>query len=49
MWNKQAPSCSVTVIAVAPDAMRYAMAAFVPGDLAGRAWPISTSAIAMGV
>jgi hypothetical protein len=25
------------------------MAAFVPGDLAGRAWPISTSAIVMGV
>jgi hypothetical protein len=36
------------VIAVAPDAVRYAMAAFVFGDLAGRPWPISTSVTVMG-
>jgi hypothetical protein len=40
----------VTVIAVAPDALRYSAAAFVSGDLAGRAWPVptSTSVIAKG-
>src|SRR6266566_2727298 len=33
------------VIAVAPDATRYAKAAFVSGDLTGRAPPVSTSVI----
>jgi hypothetical protein len=35
------------VIAVAPDASKYLIAAFVSGDLAGRVWLISTSVIVM--
>jgi len=42
------PSTSVMVIAVAPDATRYATAAFVSGDLAGaRNRPLSISVTLM--
>jgi hypothetical protein len=49
MRNAQTPSTSVMVIAVAPDAARYTMAAFVSGDLfAGRA-TVSTSATSSSI
>jgi hypothetical protein len=43
----QTPSCSVIVIATAPDAARCTSAAFVSGDLGGRVLPIATSVIVM--